>query len=111
MLKDVLPIIDTDDSVGGVNGGNGGVNDDNSGLNGRVNGENGRVNEENGRVNGRVKSLISKKGGITTSEMLEEMPELTLRTLGRIIKELKEANIIEFKGAPKTGGYYLIDKK
>ncbi len=31
------------------------------------------------------------------------------RTLERMLKELKQQKQIEFKGAPKSGGYYFIE--
>ena len=32
--------------------------------------------------------------------------KLTQRTIERRLKQLKEKGLIEFRGAPKTGGYY-----
>ena len=34
--------------------------------------------------------------------------KLTQRTIERRLKQLKEKGLIEFRGAPKTGGYYRI---
>ncbi|WP_256450125.1 hypothetical protein [Cylindrospermopsis raciborskii] len=33
------------------------------------------------------------------------------RTIERWLKQLKEQQAIEFRGAPKNGGYYLKQKK
>jgi len=32
---------------------------------------------------------------------------MTQRTIERYLKQLKESNKVEFKGATKTGGYYV----
>jgi len=38
--------------------------------------------------------------------------KVSQRTIERWIKQLKNENKIEFKGAPKTGGYWkVIDKE
>jgi ATP-dependent DNA helicase RecG len=73
-------------------------------------GVNGGVNEG---VNEGVKILliaISKEPGnrIPCYSKKLNIPE---KTIERWIKQLREENKIEFKGAPKTGGYYLRDKK
>jgi ATP-dependent DNA helicase RecG len=37
--------------------------------------------------------------------------DVTDRTVERWIKQLREENKIEFKGAPKTGGYFFKENK
>jgi ATP-dependent DNA helicase RecG len=37
--------------------------------------------------------------------------KVSQRTIERWIKQLKNENKIEFKGAPKTGGYYKINEE
>ena len=37
--------------------------------------------------------------------------KLTKRTIERWLKKLKETNEIEFRGTPKTGGYFLTAKE
>jgi len=53
--------------------------------------------------------LIHKEGGIRTTEM-EKKIEIPVKSLERYVKLLKDANIIEYKGASRTGGYYLTRK-
>ena len=42
---------------------------------------------------------------------MEKHFKVTQRTIERWIKILKKENKIEFKGVPKTGGYYTINTK
>lgn len=37
--------------------------------------------------------------------------QIPLRTVERWLKQLKDENKIEFRGSPKTGGYWSLDKK
>ena len=101
-----------------VNSENGIVNPEN----GIVNSENGIVNLENGIENGIenlddsiVKNgdikdvlftLITQQEGISTAE-LARLTGKSWRTTMRYLDVLKKENKIEFKGAPKIGGYYL----
>lgn len=39
---------------------------------------------------------------------LQELISVPEKTLERYIKTLKEANFIEYRGAKKTGGYYIV---
>ncbi|MBC8486321.1 MAG: hypothetical protein H8D45_09815 [Bacteroidetes bacterium] len=48
---------------------------------------------------------IKENQGISLSELLE-VSGLSKRSLERWLKKLKDQNRIEFKGAPKTGGYF-----
>ncbi|MBU1169562.1 MAG: putative DNA binding domain-containing protein [Proteobacteria bacterium] len=64
----------------------------------------------NGGVSGgvnSVKELISEYPGICSKEIVNRL-NLSKRTLERNIKELKKDGEIEFRGAPKTGGYYVL---
>ena len=71
----------------------------------------------NGIVNDTVKDAISEKEqaivkllttipGLNASEIGKNIGK-SLRTTMRYIKTLQDKNLIEFKGAPKTGGYFL----
>jgi len=82
---------------------------------GGVNSQNGGVNSEIETENGGVNSLEQQ-----IIETLEKMPGLnapaistalgkSLRTIQRILKKLNDNGNVEFKGAPKNGGYFLID--
>ncbi len=80
---------------------------------------NNRVNDRvsdsaNDRVSDRVNvntilQIISKKGGLNTADIAKIINK-SIPTVNRYIKQLKDAEKIEFRGAPKTGGYYLKDK-
>jgi len=79
--------------------------------------KNGIINDTvNGIVNDIVKSkvsneegvyeLIKSKEGLSASEIAEHIGK-SLRTTMRYLDALKKNDKIEFRGAPKTGGYYL----
>ncbi|MDL2238857.1 DUF4062 domain-containing protein [Bacteroidales bacterium OttesenSCG-928-K22] len=52
---------------------------------------------------------LYQKEGIRISE-IEKLTNIPAKSLERYIKQLKEANIIEFRGAKRTGGYYLNEE-
>jgi ATP-dependent DNA helicase RecG len=62
----------------------------------------------NGGVNGLL-SYIQSHPGQRSSEMVDEL-NTPLRTIERWLKQLKETNKVEFRGAPKTGGYFSTSK-
>jgi ATP-dependent DNA helicase RecG len=72
---------------------NGGVN---GGVSGGVSGGEERLYEE-----------ISRNEGLNARQ-LQQMLDMPKRTLERWLKNLKDNELIEFKGPAKTGGYYLI---
>ena len=49
--------------------------------------------------------FIQKNPNLKASQISESM-DISLRTIERYLKKLKEENKIEFKGAPKIGGYF-----
>jgi ATP-dependent DNA helicase RecG len=57
----------------------------------------------------RIFLVIYKNGGVRAIH-IEESVKLPGKSVERYIKMLKDADLIEFKGAPKTGGYYLTTK-
>ena len=68
----------------------------------------------NGIVNGIVNEneqaitiLLRTKPGLNASEIAESISK-SWRTTMRYLKSLNEKGLIEFRGVPKTGGYYLI---
>ena len=69
-------------------------------------------NEEvNGGVNGGVNeilSVIENNPGINVST-IKSLLNIPQRTIERWINQLKKENKIEFKGVPKTGGYWKIN--
>ena len=79
-------------------------------------GDNDRVNDEtDDRVNDRVNDGISKtvldaialRPGVRTNEIAAYIGK-SIPTVSRHIKALKDSGKIEFRGAPKNGGYYAI---
>ena len=69
----------------------------------------------NGIVNGIVNEneqaitiLLRTKPGLNASEIAESISK-SWRTTMRYLKSLNEKVLIEFRGAPKTGGYYIKD--
>lgn len=73
----------------------------------------GAIDAVNDAVNdgliGVVKSISSRDSGITINE-LEANIDKSHRTIQRYIQLLKTLGLIEFKGAAKTGKYYLTAK-
>ena len=51
--------------------------------------------------------LIQTQPGLKTAELVAQTGK-SQRTIERWLKQLKENGLIEFRGAPKTGGYYRI---
>jgi predicted HTH transcriptional regulator len=62
---------------------------------------NGGVNTESAHF----LQLIQAQPGIKTSELVGQTGK-PQRTVERWLKQLKDSQTIEFRGAPKTGGYY-----
>ena len=52
--------------------------------------------------------LLRAKPGLNASEIAESISK-SWRTTMRYLKSLNEKGLIEFRGAPKTGGYYIKD--
>ena len=50
-------------------------------------------------------NLLKAKPGLNASEIAESISK-SWRTAMRYLKSLREKGLIEFRGAPKTGGYY-----
>ena len=68
----------------------------------------------NGIVNGTINeneqailNLLVTTPGLNASEISKHINK-SLRTTMRYIKILQDKGLIEFKGAPKTGGYYIL---
>ena len=72
----------------------------------------GPVEGVNEGVNEGVKILLAvirKNPGMRANE-LALLIEKSVQTVERYVKELKGSGDIEFRGAPKNGGYFAIDK-
>jgi ATP-dependent DNA helicase RecG len=64
----------------------------------------------NGGVNGGVNTiltLVENNPGINVLTMMKHF-NVSQRTIERWINQLKKENKIEFKGVPKTGGYWKV---
>lgn len=76
-------------------------------------GVNGGVKSNNGGANGGVNleelifEYIAQHPGIKAPAIAEELQK-SLRTTQRYLKMLSDSGRIEFRGAPKNGGYYQI---
>ena len=71
----------------------------NGGLNGMI----------TGGLNGTIKEVydyIQSHQGASAIDM-ENKLNIPLRTLQRWLKELKEKQLIEYRGSKKTGGYFI----
>lgn len=53
--------------------------------------------------------VLYKEGGVRNVN-IEKITGIPAKSLERYIKQLRDAGIIEFKGANRTGGYYLTKK-
>ena len=62
-----------------------------------------------GEVNDEVKSYIADHPGCRRKDILSEI-KLSPRTLDRQLAHLAKSDAIEFRGAPKNGGYYVINQ-
>ncbi|MDP3842571.1 MAG: helix-turn-helix domain-containing protein [Oxalobacteraceae bacterium] len=70
---------------------------------------------QRGGVSGGVSSesahllqLLQAQPGLKTTELVAQTGK-PQRTVERWLKQLKDSQLIEFRGAPKTGGYYPKD--
>jgi ATP-dependent DNA helicase RecG len=69
------------------------------------------------------KSIVGVSGGVNKllefikinpnfkANEISDNIQIPLRTVERWLKQLKDENKIEFRGGPKTGGYWSLDKK
>ena len=57
----------------------------------------------------RILLVLYKESGVRTAD-IEKLIDIPAKSLERYIKQLREAGIIEYKGAKRTGGYYLTNK-
>lgn len=85
------------DRSGGVNGKNGGVNDADGGVYGGVKNEGGGVNA--------LLHIIKVNPGRRVPK-LAQLTGVSRRTIERHLKS-RLAELVEFRGPPKTGGYYV----
>ena len=55
-----------------------------------------------------ILNIISENEGINGAAISGKLPDVTKRTVERYLQKLRESNVIEFRGASKTGGYYIL---
>ncbi|WP_286335486.1 winged helix-turn-helix transcriptional regulator, partial [Bacteroides caecimuris] len=72
-------------------------------VNGRVNDI---VNDAINKNEQAILNLLATTPGLNASEIGKHINK-SLRTTMRYIKTLQDNDLIEFKGVPKTGGYFL----
>lgn len=65
-----------------------------------------QIGAVNGAVN-QVLQFITEKPGCRTNAIAEAL-KLPLRTVQRHLEQLKKQGKVEFRGAPRNGGYFLI---
>lgn len=58
----------------------------------------------------RILEILRSEFGLNAVEISERMKK-SVRTVERYLSSLVKQNLIEFKGAKKTGGYFLIETK
>ena len=68
--------------------------------------ENSNVGINSSLVN-QILELIKNNQGINVKGIAKLIPNVVERTIERQIKELRNKGIVEFRGAPKSGGYYV----
>jgi len=61
-------------------------------------------------ITAKILSLVELSPGINANEIASSIPDKTKRTIERQIAKLKESGVIEFRGADKTGGYFVVNK-
>jgi ATP-dependent DNA helicase RecG len=54
---------------------------------------------------GQLLQHIQRKPGLNTAALAEQS-DTPKRTIERWLKQLKAQGLVEFRGAPKTGGYH-----
>jgi Fic family protein len=81
----------------------GGVNLPNGGVNPEIENKNGGVNS----MEQQITEILRKMSGLNAPAIATTLGK-SLRTTQRILKKLCDNGKIEFKGAPKNGGYFLL---
>ncbi len=90
----------------GVNEPSGGVNLIDEG----VSTLSGGVNDPNGGVIEKLLGLIVRNEGIRKADLCELL-RISERTLERYLQKLIKSELVEYKGAPKNGGYFVKNGK
>ena len=56
----------------------------------------------------RLLDCVREQPGVKISEISQRL-QVPAKTIERWIKKLRDENRVVFKGAPKTGGYFLLN--
>lgn len=96
-FKDALPVIEEGDVFKLAIQ----YNKANEGINGGVN--------EGVKGKDTLLEIITETGELTTKKLASRLGK-SKRSIERYIRELKIEGLIEFRGIPKNGGYYLVIK-
>jgi hypothetical protein len=59
-------------------------------------------------ISNQILELIQTKPNIFASEIKAKLAPTSERTIDNYLRQLKDLGLIEYKGASKTGGYYLV---
>ncbi|MDE7090560.1 MAG: winged helix-turn-helix transcriptional regulator, partial [Bacteroidales bacterium] len=68
---------------------------------------NDRLNDRLNSREKRVLQVLSETPGLRTNE-LSSLVEVSIPTLSRTMKNLINLGLIEYRGAKKTGGYFIV---
>jgi predicted NAD-dependent protein-ADP-ribosyltransferase YbiA (DUF1768 family) len=93
-------------SIGGINNNEfGGLKSEVGGLNGGIKAKNGGL--KLGEKSNKLLNVVKKHPGHRVKFYAEKL-ECSVRSVERMLHELRDANIIEYRGCKKTGGYHVI---
>lgn len=69
--------------------------------------------ENSGTVSGTVSGLLEliEQNPGRRKPFFEDILQVPARSLQRWLSQLQDDGKIEFRGAPKTGGYWMVDKE
>lgn len=76
---------------------------------GVIGGVNGGVNKMPAGKSELIASVIREHGGLRANTLASQTG-LSIRSVERYLKLLKDAGIIQFRGAPKSGGYFIAEQ-
>jgi ATP-dependent DNA helicase RecG len=86
-------------------------------IDGEQSGDGGKDDRLNDRLSDRLNSrekrvlqVLSETPGLRTNE-LSSLIEVSIPTLSRTLKNLINLGLIEYRGAKKTGGYFVLPNK
>ena len=104
---------------GGISGGNGGINGGNGSISGGINGGNRGLSGGNGGINGgnggisggnrkAVMDILRSDSAITSANMSMQTG-IPIRTIERIVADLKKDGLVERVGSTRTGYWRILE--